>query len=374
MTTLVLLAALLCGMRPAAAQPQAGQPIPVGIVAAAMQPVNQGNDFVGRAEAINRVEIRARVTGFLEGAFFEEGAMVKDGQKLFEIDPASFQAAVQQAQGALLQAQATLTNASLQRARAEELVKTSATSVAVLDERKAAELSARGAVAIADADLKTATINLGYTNISAPISGKIGRAKVTKGNVVGPNTGDLVLIVSQDPIYVTFPVSQREFLRIKQEGGEATRDSLTVKLKFADGSPYDHDGKIDFVDVTVNRGTDTITVRARVANPEGMLVDGQYLHVLVQGKTPQEMVVIPQAALLADQAGTYVFVVVDGKAETRRVKLGGQIGTGIAVTEGLKGGEQVVVTGLQSLRAGAKVSASPMPPNTPSGANAAKAG
>jgi membrane fusion protein (multidrug efflux system) len=318
-------------------------------------------------EAIDRVDIRARVTGFLQEAFFKEGETVKEGAKLFQIDPAPFQAALQEAQGALLQAQSTLANASLQRARAEELVKSSATSVATRDERIATERNAQGSVAIADANLKTATINLGYTTITAPIAGRIGRAAVTKGNVVSPSSGPLVLIVSQDPMYVTFPVSQREFLRVRQEnadkpGGDATsRDNLIVKLRFADGSSYGQDGKIDFVDVTVNKGTDTVMVRARVANPNGALTDGQFVRVAVQGNKPQEMIVVPQSALLADQEGLYVFVVIDGKATVKRVKTGPDVGTGIAIEQGLTGGEQVVVSGLQSLRPGAPVVASPIP-------------
>ena len=362
-TTIVLLligVALSAGTRTAAQQPPA-QAIPAGTVIATKQPVNQVVDFTGRVEAINRVDVRARVTGFLEQTFFKEGDTVKEGGKLFLIDPAPFEAALQQAQGALLKAQGTLTNAALQRARADELVKTAATPVAVRDERLAAERNAQGGVAMADADVKTATINLGYTTILAPVTGRIGRAAVTKGNVVGPDSGPLTLIVSQDPMYVTFPVSQREFLRVRQEGRKLNRDSLVVKLRFADGSPYDQDGRIDFVDVTVNRGTDTVLVRAVVPNPNGALTDGQFMRVYVQGDTPEEKVVIPRAALLADQEGIYVFAVVDGKAVVKRVKTGGDNGTGVIIEQGLTGGEQVVVTGLQSLRPGAPVVATPMP-------------
>ena len=379
LAALFLFAGIVSFDFPANAQQPAGQPIPVGTVMAARQPVNSAVDFVGRVEAIDRVDINARVTGFLDQMFFKEGETVKTGAKLFQIDPAPFEAALQQAQGALLQAQGTLTNATVQRARSDELVKTAATSVAIRDERLAAERNAQGGVAIADANLKTATINLGYTTITAPITGRIGRAKVTKGNVVGPNSGSLVLIVSQDPIYVTFPVSQREFLRVRREGLKAERDSLVVKLRFADASPYDHDGKIDFVDVTVNRGTDTISVRATVPNPDGMLTDGEFMRVAVQGDAPEEKTVVPQAALLADQEGTYVFVVQDGKAVVKRVKTGAQIGTFIAIEQGLTGGEQVVVSGLQALRPGAAVTASPMPlpmptPAMPAAASSNKAG
>jgi membrane fusion protein (multidrug efflux system) len=345
----------------AVAQQTTGQPIPVGTVVATKQAVNQATQFVGRVEAIDRVDVRARVTGFLQQTFFKEGDKIKEGDKLFQIDSAPFEAALQQVHGALFQAQGTLTNATAQRARADELIKSRATSVADREERVAAERIAQGGVEMAEANEKTATINLGYTTIFAPISGRIGRAKVTKGNVVGPESGPLVLIVSQDPMYVTFPVSQREFLRLRQEGKYASKDSFVVNFRFADGTAYDQNGKIDFVDVTVNKGTDTVIVRARVANPAGALIDGQFMRVAVQGDEPEEKIVVPQAALLADQEGLYVFVVQDGKAIVKRVKTGPEVGTGVAIEQGLSGDELVVVTGLQSLRPGAPVIASPMP-------------
>jgi membrane fusion protein (multidrug efflux system) len=360
-TAIALITATLSLSPAAGAQQALGQPIPVGTVVAAKQPVTQATEFVGRVEAVDRVDVRARVTGFLQQTFFKEGDAIKEGDKLFQIDPAPFEAALQQARGALFQAQGTLTNATAQRARADELVKTATTSVAVRDERVAAERSAQGGVEMAEANEKTATINLGYTTILAPVSGRIGRAKVTKGNVVGPDAGSLVLIVSQNPMYVTFPVSEREFLRLREEGNKTRKDGYEVKLRFADGAAYGQDGKIDFVDVTVNKATDTVLVRARVANPTNALTDGQFMRVAVQGDKPQEKIVVPQAALLADQEGLYVFVVQDGKAVVKRVKTGAEVGTGIAIEQGLSGGELVVAFGLQSLRPSAPVVASPMP-------------
>jgi membrane fusion protein, multidrug efflux system len=351
-----------------AAPALAQQAIPVGTVLAANQPVSRAIEFTGRIEATDRVDVRARVSGYLDAILFKEGDTVNEGDKLFRIDPAPFDAAVQQARGALLQAQGNLANASLQRQRAEELVKTSAASVAVRDQRVADEKNAQGAVVRADADLQTALINLSYATIVSPITGRIGRALITKGNLVGPNSGALALIVSQDPMFVAFPVSQREFLRIRQEGGKTTREDVLVKLRFADGSAYDQTGKIDFVDVAVDRSTDTMIVRARVPNPGSVLVPDQFVRVSVVGETPEEKVVIPQAALIADQEGTYVFVVQDGKAAIKRVKLGAEVGTGIAVESGLAVGDQVVVTGVQSLRPGSAVIASPIPDSLRTGA------
>jgi membrane fusion protein (multidrug efflux system) len=354
---IVVAAVAACLALPAAAQ----QPVRVDTIVATKQPVNKAVEFTGRVEAINRVDVRARVSGYLDAVLFKEGDAVKVGDKLFQIDPASFEAAVQQARGALLQAQGTYTNASLQRQRAEELVKTSAASVAVRDQRVADEQNAQGAVVRADADLKTAQINLGYATITAPIAGRIGRAMVTKGNLVGPDSGPLTLIVSQDPMYVTFPVSQREFLQIRREGGKTDRENVLVKLRFADGSIYDQSGRIDFVDVAVDRSTDTVLVRARVPNPNGILIADQFVHVAVVGETPEEKVVIPQAALIADQEGIYVFVAQDGKAVIKRIKVGPEVGTGIAVESGLTPGDLVVVNGTQNLRAGAAVVAAPAP-------------
>lgn len=337
--------------------------ISVGTVAAELRPITKTNEFVGRVEAMERVDIRARVTGFLQDILFKEGATVKKGDILYRIEPESFQAAVQQAQGALYEAQGKFANATAQRARTEELVKTAAASRALLDERVANEKEAQGQVVTADANLKTANVNLGYTEITAPIAGEIGRTKVTIGNVVGPDTGPLTVIVSRDPMYVTFPVSQREFLNVEQqEQRKQNADALAVRIRFSDGSTYDQSGRINFVDVTVDRATDTVVVRASMPNPNGILIDGQLVRVSVEADKPVEKVLVPQSALIVDQQGTYVFLVVDGKAAVRRVKLGGESGGYMIVDDGLKGGEQVVVQGMESLRPGSPVVASPAPP------------
>ena len=345
-------------------QGQAQQPaaIPVGTVAAELRPITKATEFVGRVEAVERVDIRARVTGFLQEILFKDGDLVKEGDVLYRIERETFDAAVQQARGALIEAQGKYANATAQRARTEELTKTSAASLALLDERQAAEKAAQGEVVIADADLKTATVNLGYTDIVAPIGGQIGRSKLTKGNVVGPDSGVLTTIVSRDPMYVTFPVSQREFLNVEQEGRRARGQALGVRIRFSDGSAYEQTGRINFVDVTVDRATDTVLVRATMPNPNDALIDGQLVRVSVEADKAEDKVLVPQAALIVDQQGTYVFLVVDGKAAVARVKLGGESGAYAIVDNGLKGGEQVVVQGMESLRPGASVVASPVPP------------
>jgi len=351
--------ALLLASGAAVAQTPAPKAVPVGVVTAALAPVTQATEFSGRVEATQRVDVTARVTGYLDAVLFTEGANVKTGSPLYQIEKGPFEAAVLQARGALLQAQATFANASLARQRAEELVKTNATSVAEKDRAVAAEQNAQGAVIRAEADLRTANINLGYTDIVAPIDGRIGRSAVTKGNVVGPNSGVLTVILSEDPVYVVFPVSQREFLGIQKDDAKATADSLLVKLRFSDGSIYPQDGKINFVDNKVDRTTDTVLVRAVVPNPKGDLVDGQFVNVSVQGKKPAEQLVIPQSALMSDQGGVFVMIADNGKAVIRRVKLGASVGSNVAVEDGLKAGDLVIVEGLQGVRPDAPVSPSP---------------
>ena len=337
--------------------------IPVGVVAAEVRPITQAKEFVGRVDAVERVDITARVTGFLQDILFKEGDLVKAGDVLYRIERETFDAAVQQARGTLLEAQGNYANATAQRGRTEELTKTDAASRALLDQRLAAEKAAQGEVIIADANLKTANVNLGYTEITAPIAGKVGRTAVTKGNVVGPSSGPLTTIVSIDPMYVTFPVSQREFLTIETLEARKQKDAPpTVRIRFSDGSTYDQTGRIDFVDVKVDRATDTVLVRATLPNPEDRLIDGQLVRVSVEAEKPQEKVLIPQSALIVDQQGTYVFIVVDGKAAVQRVALGGEYGPYAVIASGLKGGEQVVVQGLETLRPGIPVLASPVPP------------
>ena len=345
------------------AQSASSQVTPVGTVLAEKRPVTQATSFVGRVQARDRVDVKARVTGYLEEVLFKEGDVVAAGAPLYRIESGPFEAAVRQAEGEVLRAEGQLTNATLQRKRSDELVKTGAQSVAVRDERVAAEQTAQGNLASAQAALQNAKINLGYTQITSPIAGRIGRSVVTKGNVVGPESGTLTTIVSVDPMYVLFPVSQREFLDLQKEGRQANTaanaEGLLVRLRFSDGSPYSEPGRINFVDVTVNQGTDTVLVRATVPNAKDVLVDGQLLQVAVEQEKPVERILVPQAALIADQEGVYVFIVEGGKAVVRRVKLGGETGPNAIIAEGLKGGEQVVVEGLGSLRVGAPVQASP---------------
>lgn len=361
LSSTTLAALLIFGLGAGAlAQQPAPTAVPVGTVIAEKRAITQTADFVGRIEAVNRVDIRARVTGYLEEVLFKDGATVAEGAPLFRIERSPFEAAVEQAQGALEKAQGALQNATVQRQRAEDLLKTNAGSVAIRDQRVADEKGAQGDETTAAANLKTAQINLGYTEIRAPIAGRIGRTKVTMGNVVGPDTGVLAQIVSDNPMYVTFPVSQREFLALKTNRLPADGQAPLVSLKFSDGSTYDQKGRVDFVDVSVERTTDTVLVRATLHNPAGKLLDGTLVRVAVQADKSEEKVLVPQSALIADQQGSYVFAVEDGKAVVKRVKVGAEAGSYVAIDQGLSGNEQIVIQGLQNLRPGVPVLASPV--------------
>ncbi len=352
----------VCGFSlPVLAQQHEAPAVSVSTVAAERRPISKTLGFVGRVEAVNRVEIRARVTGFLDAVLFNEGDPIKEGAPLYRIEKGLFEAAVGQAQGALERSKAAKTLSVVQLKRAEDLLKSNAGTAVARDQAQAADQQADGAIMTDEANLQTAKINLGYTDITAPVAGKIGRTSVTKGNVIGPQSGPLTMIVSQDPMYVTFPVSQREFLRAQESGHQVDITGIKVRIRFADGTVYDQVGAINFVDVSVDRTTDTVTARATMPNPKGALIDGQLVRVDLEAGTPVEQVVVPQAALIADQGGVYVFIVEDGKAAVRRLKLGGESGSDVVVQEGLSGGEQVIVEGLQGVRPGVPVRATPLP-------------
>ena len=337
--------------------------IPVGVVTAERKPVTKSQDFVGRVEAVQRVEVRARITGYLEKVAFKEGDLIKEGAPLYSIEKGLFEAAVGQAEGALEKDKAAKTLTEVQLQRAEELLAKGSGTQVGRDQAFAADESAKGSLLIDEANLQTAKINLSYTEISSPIGGKVGKTNVTVGNVVSPQSGLLTVIVSQDPMYVTFPVSQREFLRAQQAGKSVDVTGIKASLLFADGTPYKYPGKINFVDVTVDRSTDTVLARASFPNPDFALIDGQLVRVALEGASPEEKIVIPQAALISDQEGVYVFIANDGNAAVRRIKVGAAVGSGVVVEQGLTGGELVVVEGFQGLRPNIAVRPTPLPPS-----------
>jgi membrane fusion protein (multidrug efflux system) len=343
---------------PAQAQQQTA-PV-VGTVYAQRKPIAQTADFVGRVVAIDKVDIHARVTGFLEAVLFKEGDFVKKGTPLYRIEQGQYQAAVVQAQGALDRSKSAKDLAQVQLNRETTLLGQKSIAADAVDRERAEYLRAQGQMLSDQANLDFAKINLGYTDVVAPISGKISKTNITVGNVVDPNSGVLTTIVGQDPMYVTFPVSQRDILQLQQAGETQEIKDIKVRLRFANGTTYGQAGSINFLDVTVDRATDTVLVRATMPNPTGLLIDGELVTVTLEAGTPQERVLVPQAALIADQEGIYVFAVEDGKAVVKRIKTSGESGPDDIVLQGLKGGEQIIVQGLQSVRPGQPVQASPL--------------
>jgi membrane fusion protein (multidrug efflux system) len=342
-------------------QAQAPQmpPPAVGVVTAAKRPVAEGVTFVGRVQAVNKVDLVARVEGFLKQRAYTEGQEVKAGDLLFVLEKDTYQAAVDQAQANLVSAQANADNAKLQADRARDLIRNQNISQATLDDRIAAEKSANAAVQQNQAALEQAQINLGYTEIRAPFDGRVGISTFSVGALVGPSSGALATIVSQDPIYVTFPVSDRFILDVKQQAQVEAKD-VAVHLTLANGSQYPEVGKIDFTDVKVDQNTDTLTVRAVFPNPDRILTDGQYARVTAERKTPVDALVIPQRAILTDQTGDYVLVVGDGnRAAAKHIATGAIQGADVVVQQGLNDGDVVIVDGVQKVRPGQQVSPAP---------------
>ena len=336
----------------AAAQPPAPA---VGVRLAAMKGVSQSFEFVGRVKAIEKVDLRARVEGFLEKVLFREGQDVKTGELLYQIEKVQFQAAVDQAKANLAVAEAALTNAKVEYERSTELVKRNFTPQSQVDANKAALDSAAGRVMQAKAALTQAQVNLDYTDIRAPIDGRIGRTAYTVGNLVNPASGVLATIVSQDPVYVLFPVSVRDLeaireARRKEEGGMAKID---IRVRLPSGQEYAQRGVWNLTDPQVDPQTDSLVMRATIPNPDRTLTDGQFVTAIIRERQEAPRLVVPQSALQVDQSGYYVLVVNDQhKVEQRRVQTGPQLGTDIVVTSGVKDGEKVIVDGIQKVRPG----------------------
>lgn len=351
-----------CGSEAPTGPTTAAPPPSVIVVKAETRPVEDEAQFVGRVVAVDKVELRARVQGFLKERKFAEGQPVAVGDVLFEIEPDQYQAIVQQRQADVTKAKADALNADAQLARGRELLTSKNIAASQVDELKAAASIAEAGIAQAEAALAAAELDLGYTKVTAPVAGRIGLARYTVGNLVGPSSGALATIVSRDPIYVQFPLTQRELLEAKRnvqkKGGDPK--NVVVRVRLPDGSLYDQPGKLDFVDVTTDPGTDTVTLRAELPNPDGILVDGQYVGVTVQAGEPESAIVIPQSALQVDQQGIFVMIVdADNKAQIRRIQTGATQGADVVVNSGLKEGELVITEGIQKVRPGQEVSTTP---------------
>ena len=332
---------------------QAAPPPAVLVHPAELRSMTKQAEFVGRAEALEKVDLRARVPGFLGPRLFKDGDDVKEGQVVFTIEKEPFETAVDQRKAQLASAQARLVNADQQLRRAVELAPRGNIVLAKVDERRAEQAQAKAAVMEAEANLRDAQIQLSYTEIKTPISGRIGRAAVSPGNLIGPDSGVLATVVKDDPMQVLFSETQRELLEARESDPTG---KVRARVRLADGSLYSEKGRIDFLDVQVNPKTDGQTVRAMFPNPDDILTSGQTVRVIIEEKGGDKVVVIPQSATAVDQTGSYVFVVgQDDKVEQRRVRIG-TVRDGLAVVdEGIEPGERVVVQGQQRIRAGITV-------------------
>jgi membrane fusion protein (multidrug efflux system) len=354
------------------AQSPPGTPPAVGVVRVARQQITESHEFIGRIQAVGRVALVARVTGFLEKRLFVEGAEIKKGDLLYQLEQPPFQAQVESSKATVDQLKAQHRNAEITLERAQELLRKLVGPQSNVDTALAAERGLAAQIEGAQSQLHIAEINLGYTEIRAPIDGRISSTSVTEGNVVSPTSGTLATIVSQEPMYVTFSIALRTGLELRSryapKGGFS---AVVIKLRLPNGSIYGQDGKLDYASPTVAETTDTVTLRGVIPNPllPGMtagqpgareLVDGEFVTVLLEGVQPITVLAIPRAAVLSDQQGDYVYIVdAENKAQIRRIQQSQSTPSTAVIINGLKEGEVVVSEGLQRVRPGETVSPGP---------------
>jgi len=343
--------------------PAPSGPVEVGVVTITPRSVTLTRELSGRTSAYRVAEVRARVNGIVLKRLFTEGSDVKEGQRLFLIDPSPYEAALDGARAALARAEANQANARLQAERYTDLVQDSSVSRQEYENAMAALKSGEADVAAARAAEQAARINLGYTVVSAPVSGRIGRAAVTEGAYVQAAQATLLATVQQlDPIYVDVTQSTSEVLRLRRDLEEgrlqaAGQGKARVRLVTDDGREYPEVGTLQFTDVTVDPGTGSISLRALLPNPRTELLPGMFVRArLEEGVNPQALLV-PQVGVTRDQKGLPVALVVnaENKVERRQLVTDRAVGDAWLVTDGLKAGEQVIVEGLQKVRPGVEV-------------------
>ncbi|WP_411065058.1 multidrug efflux RND transporter periplasmic adaptor subunit VmeY [Vibrio rotiferianus] len=316
--------------------------------------------YIGRIEAVEDTNITAQVSGYLEARHFDEGQMVEKGQLLYSIEPSSFEAQVASAKAALAQAKAALKKAELDHERGKNLLPRGSISQSEFDALTATLLGARAELEAANAQLKLAEVNLSYTQIRAPFSGRISDSKVSTGDLLSPSSGILTTLVSLDPVHTSFSVSERERLtlgmdRIKGDGSDES-SGVEVQLELENGEYFEQLGQLDFLGNRINTQTGTIAMRALVPNPEQQLLPGQHIKVNLRDKNAKDVIVIPRRAVQTDLEGDFAMVMTEGNvAERRNVKLGPQVEQGIIINEGLEQDDTVITQGLQRVRNGVEV-------------------
>ena len=354
---------------PARAQLGPGGPPAVGVVTVQKHAITETDEFVGRVQATDKVDIVARVTAFIEKQDFVEGAEVNKGDLLYELERGPFEADLAAKQAQVAQAQALLRNANITLNRAQALLNTPAGQRSTVDDALAQVANYAAQVQAGQAQVRASQINLDYTEIHAPIAGKITRTSLTVGNVVTPASGALATFVSQDPMYVTFPVPVRTALDLRDK---YANNGVVIRIRLPNGKMYAQTGLIDYGAPSVTGNTDTVMLRARIPNPlrpgaklgdpgDRELIDNEFVTVLVEGVEPVIALGIPRSAVLSDQQGSYVYVVDgDNKAEQRRIQLGQSTPETAVVMNGLKEGETVIADGIQRVRPGLVVSPAPI--------------
>lgn len=348
-----------CGKKPAG-QPMGGA-ADVGVVVVTSGPVNLTNELSGRTSAYLVSEVRPQVGGIIKSRLFTEGGYVKQGQSLYQIDPAPFQAQYASAQAAVAQAKAGLTTARLKAERYAELVKINAVSKQDNDDAQAALAQAEASVAAANAAQQTAGINLEYTKVIAPISGRIGKSSVTPGALVTASQAtELAKIQNIDQVYLDINQSVNELTALKQaaaSGAIGEAGTADVELILQDGTVYPLKGKLQFSDVSVDESTGTVTLRALFPNPNGVLLPGMYAKARIVSGVIGNGILVPQPAVTRDPKGNATVMVVtkDNKAAVRPIQVAQTVGDKWLVTGGLQPGERVIVEGLQKIRPDAPV-------------------
>lgn len=355
-----------CGKAP---QQMQMPPPEVGVVVAKAQSVPLTRDLVGRLSATRTADVRARVAGVLQKRVYTEGSDVKQGQLLFQIDPAPLKAALDAQLANLAAAKATYTNNHIAAERARSIADKGLLSKTDMDNALAAERTAAAAVQQAQANAETARINLGYASVAAPIDGRAGQQQVTEGALVGQGTATLLTTVEQiDPIYVNFSqaVGELDALRRAQAGGHVALEAANkakVDITLPDGTAYTHAGTLDFSDTSVDAATGAVSLRGIVPNPDHQLLPGMYVNVRLTVGEITHAWLIPQVALQRDPGGAYLLVVgADGKVAQKHVTADSQQGGDFVVTAGLSDGDQVIVSGVQHARPGAPAKAVPWKP------------
>lgn len=337
-------------------------PAQVSVVETKAEPIPITNDLPGRIAATRIAEVRPRATGIVIKRVFEQGSLVKEGDVLYQIDPAPFQVQVDSAQATLRRAEAVRTQAKQTADRQDQLRRTNAASIQQFDDAVAQLAQAEADVAIARASLAAAELNLQYTNVTAPISGRIGRALITEGALVSANgTENLATIQQLDPVYADFTQSATDLIRLRkgmEEGALLSdKNEAKVRLLMDDGQPYPHEGRLLFSEAAVDETTGQVTLRGEFPNPDRDLLPGMYVRVLIEQGMRNDAIALPSQAIQRDSAGNaQVYLAkADDTLELRSVRIGQSTADKAVVIDGLKAGERVVVEGFQKIRPGAKV-------------------